>query len=149
MRKALTTLIIMGTAIASPAVACSPEDIKIKQANSRPRDVKGFADIVGEITNTCDEAVDAKLHFVFRDATGKVSGVTDDWVTSGRINIPPHSEYAFSKLVWSIGDARTMSATVIDDIGQTRIKYQKSSLGGPVTAGRHGYGHCAATLFGN
>ena len=71
--------------------------------------------VVGEMTNTCDERVNAVMHFVFRDADGKVTGTDDAWVVSEvGLGIEPHSDYAFSALPFGGVDAKAMTLTVVD-----------------------------------
>lgn len=107
---AVTTPLFL--ALAMPALACSPSDIKIKQADWQPPSASGLVRVVGELTNTCDEAIDAQLHFVFRDAAGKVTGADDEWVST--VNIAPHSDYAFSALPRGGFGFKTMTVTVQD-----------------------------------
>jgi hypothetical protein len=45
--------------------------------------------VVGEMTNTCDEGTSVVLHFVFRDAAGRVTSGEDRSVSN--VNIPPRS----------------------------------------------------------
>lgn len=121
MRKLLTFGTVL-LALASPTLACSPSEIKIKQADWQPPIGRGPGDdlvrFIGEVTNTCDEGVNVELHFVFRDDAGKVTGAEDDWVSS--VNIPPRSDYAFSKVVRAGFDAKTMTVTVEDVVHADR-----------------------------
>jgi hypothetical protein len=98
-------------ALASPAIACSPSGIKIKQADWRPdKDGDFMGLIVGEVTNTCNEVVRVQMHFVFRDDSGKVTGVEDTGL--GGAHISPQSDYAFSTMAYAGPGVKTMAATV-------------------------------------
>ena len=77
----LKLLVILLGLSATPALACSPSDIKIKQADWQPPVGRNSGDelvrFIGEVTNTCDEGVIIERHFVFRDAAGKGTGAAN------------------------------------------------------------------------
>lgn len=90
---------LFGQSPSNEIVACSPSDIKIKQADLIVGPY-GYR-VVGELVNDCTEAIGVELHITLRDSvTGKVVTSTTDWPAKTN-NIPPHSAYAFESYIFA------------------------------------------------
>jgi hypothetical protein len=106
-------------AFSAAAAACSPSDISIKQADWHKEGSSVFepgkdrVELVGEITNNCQEPTGIQLQAVFRDASGKVVATYEFWPAVTR-NIAPRASYAFSAPATVTTDAASMSMSVID-----------------------------------
>lgn len=103
------------------AQACSVSDITIKQADWRSSPTRvtdtAIVEVFGEFTNNCAERTLVQLHYVFRDATGKVVTARSDWATSSA-GVGPAQSFAFSKSILLDSkistQIKTMSASVVD-----------------------------------
>jgi hypothetical protein len=101
---------------ASPA--CSPADIKIKQADWHRVQTLGNGllqvQILGEITNSCTIPASAQMAATFRDEKGAVVAVKEFWPT--RQPISPGESYPFEAgyFLSNAGALSTMSLRVIN-----------------------------------
>ncbi len=108
MTMKLIAALMVGAIIISPALACQPSDIEVKQADWRfiPGSV---IDVVGEIFNQCSDPTVAKLSFIFRDANGKVAGVTRRFLDTA----PPKASLPFEISASALPTTISMTVNVV------------------------------------
>jgi hypothetical protein len=88
--------VVLFTGLNTATEACAISDIQIKSANIVRQGSSGqFSIIVGELSNSCGDAIGVQLHITLRDRDGKVISTSDPW-PAGIHNIPPRSTYAFT-----------------------------------------------------
>jgi hypothetical protein len=114
MRKALC---VVALALATPAyaLACSPSDIKIKQADLVREEPSQILTAVGEFVNNCADPVFVRFHITVRDRSGRVVASNDSW-PSGDEPVPAHGSYAFDLNAADEPDTRRAVQSMTIDI---------------------------------